>query len=689
MARLVDCCPSDEEDLPNIQVGAQQSTVLRMEDEVTETKAPPMRKDLVPKTPSLPSARKFRRLGGGASNNTLFQPFTPGDSRSTRRSPTKGNMSTFSNMSKMGMSVLSFDDSDSNLRLGTKPGRIMRSKLEPELEEQDEEDGLENSSTTYSRIHELQTTARKSTPDIGESSLSSLPEDSMESLPTQPSIQITEEYNEDEEAADIARQLEDTFMSSNISSIPAEASSLSGSTEFSEVTEDSGSDYSLHHTPEKHQITQKATKKSLFDLSPVLEQESSSPHRRIVPVLQPRELNTLRSPFKRDMLKPKKASDLSDSLSVLGESLSKLRIDLEETAASEEHDDPSTPPMSPSGKSKKSLSSPSKLVKIPATPHRQNSDAFWDQEQNNNWNDQHSPRKLILPPVEKSPTKKRTKEDAEARKAFDTAKHTIAESFLRELDEKITDGKIFELAEPTGGIRIVWSKTLNTTAGRANWRRESIKTIPEDGSTPTVTYKHHASIELAEKVIDDENRLLNVIAHEFCHLANFMINNMTTNPHGKEFKAWATKVTRAFSNRGITVTTKHSYEIEFKYIWTCTSCDAEHKRHSKSINPLKHRCGKCKGDLKQTKPVPRAKAGSGKEPSEWQIFVKEQMKVVKQENPSIKQQDVMKLVAEKWARRREENEKSQNSSVVEEVESSMVSKTDGLVAGLVDLTIGS
>ena len=35
-----------------------------------------------------------------------------------------------------------------------------------------------------------------------------------------------------------------------------------------------------------------------------------------------------------------------------------------------------------------------------------------------------------------------------------------------------------------------------------------------------------------------QDRLLNVLAHEYCHLANFMISNIRDNPHGKEFKEW-------------------------------------------------------------------------------------------------------------------------------------------------------
>lgn len=198
------------------------------------------------------------------------------------------------------------------------------------------------------------------------------------------------------------------------------------------------------------------------------------------------------------------------------------------------------------------------------------------------------------------------------RKDFEARKHALAESFLAELDQTMTSGQVAELSKSTGGVQLVWSKTLNSTAGRANWRRESTKSKSRDG-TVTTTHKHHASIELASKVIDDEDRLLNVIAHEFCHLANFMVSGIKDQPHGASFKQWGKKCTQAFGDRGVEVTTKHTYEIEYKYIWQCADelCAMEFKRHSKSIDPSRHRCGKCKAELVQIKPVPR-KAAAGK-----------------------------------------------------------------------------
>ncbi|OAL46274.1 hypothetical protein IQ07DRAFT_547546 [Pyrenochaeta sp. DS3sAY3a] len=339
---------------------------------------------------------------------------------------------------------------------------------------------------------------------------------------------------------------------------------------------------------------------------------------------------------------------------------------------------PSTPPLPPASPTK--LVSPSK--RKPAIPIAHNLrpslDAFWMPEVVNEWNDRHSPSKPLVSPRKQkwreemaqimdgvsledssdegyesptiSPRKKQTrsptkqsqsptkksqpsslpeelsvKEIRAQRKDFAERKHATAEAFLAELDSTICSGRIAELSDATGGIKLVWSKTLKTTAGRANWRREQIRI--RTGPNPIdmrVEIRHHCSIELAEKVIDDEERLYNVLAHEYCHLATFMISEVRNNPHGAEFKSWGARVTKAFAHKGVEVTTKHSYQIEYKYVWECIACGHAFKRHSKSIDPERHSCGACKGRLTQTKPTPRGAATPGlkREKSEYQVFVK-------------------------------------------------------------------
>ena len=362
-----------------------------------------------------------------------------------------------------------------------------------------------------------------------------------------------------------------------------------------------------------------------------------------------------------------------------------------------------TPPSSPS---KSRLQSPSKKIRIPPTPHRPSIDAFWSQEVINEWNDQYSPRKtpattrrnrfISLEDTDgettpcsspqKSPTKSPTKLDKAAiarRKAFNSQKHDIAAAFLAEVDQTITSGQVSQLAESTGGIKLIWSKKLSSTAGRANWRRETVRhrssASSSDGTTataatPATSVRHHASIELAEKVIDDENRLINVIAHEYCHLANFMVSHVKNNPHGKEFKAWAAKCTGAFGHRGVQVTTKHSYDISYKYIWQCSNpmCGIEYKRHSKSIDPGKHSCGSCKGKLVQVLPVPRkgqegGREGGGKKRSEYQEFVKVGYERVRKGNPGMGFGEVMAILGREFREMKVKGKDGGTRVVVQEV----------------------
>ena len=340
---------------------------------------------------------------------------------------------------------------------------------------------------------------------------------------------------------------------------------------------------------------------------------------------------------------------------------------------------PVTPPQSPS---RSRLQSPSKTkTRVPNPPMRPSLDAFWDVDAVNDWHDQYSPQKVLKSPRKlksirddastspsSSPHKgqspsKRTKAEVGVKKSFEAGKHRLASDFLAELDRVVTQGKIGGLASATGGVKFVWSKTLNSTAGRANWRRETTKTRQLDGTTLT-THKHHASIELAEKVIDDENRLLNIIAHEFSHLANFMVSGIKDQPHGRQFKEWGRKCTQAFGDRGVEVTTKHSYQIEYKYIWQCSNedCAAEFKRHSKSIDPKRQTCGSCRSKLVQIKPLPRKDTGNG---TGYAAFVKTHFADIKRAMPGASQKEVMEAVGRKYRAGKAAREPPSDAAVVD------------------------
>jgi SprT-like family len=144
----------------------------------------------------------------------------------------------------------------------------------------------------------------------------------------------------------------------------------------------------------------------------------------------------------------------------------------------------------------------------------------------------------IHSPSGANPSPFKSKKDArEAKQAFDARKHGLAVTFLARLDAEVAYGQIGELTASTGGVKIKWSKKLNSTAGKANWKREGI-TYHNDDGTVTKHYEHFANIELAEKVIDNEHRLYETMAHEFCHLTTYMISKVTKSAHGIDFQVW-------------------------------------------------------------------------------------------------------------------------------------------------------
>lgn len=278
-------------------------------------------------------------------------------------------------------------------------------------------------------------------------------------------------------------------------------------------------------------------------------------------------------------------------------------------------------------------------------------DNFWDPEMVNDWNDQYSPKKAksVSPlwellgesgtnsedstgsrgrdvlfrspakPVPKTPSKMERQAAKATKAAWESVKYDIAERFFKYIDDVTTGGKIQAMAASTGGVKIDWSVRLNTTAGRAHWRRRARPLCEITGPDGEPEYEHFARIELSTKVLTSKQNLIDTLAHEYCHLLNFMISGIRDQPHGKKFKEWAVKVTDALDGHpewtNVEVTTKHNYVIDYKYRWICAGkgdedwgCETEYGRHSRSIDPKKQRCGKCGGFLRQILPVPRGAA---------------------------------------------------------------------------------
>ncbi|KIY66802.1 hypothetical protein CYLTODRAFT_354353 [Cylindrobasidium torrendii FP15055 ss-10] len=164
---------------------------------------------------------------------------------------------------------------------------------------------------------------------------------------------------------------------------------------------------------------------------------------------------------------------------------------------------------------------------------------------------------------------------ANSKQAIETARLARLESYAQTLFDEL-NRSVF--SDGLKGAQLLWSKTLQVTAGRASFRRH------QDGRTET-------KIELAIKVLDCEERVRHTLAHEMCHLASWVISGRPTENHGSIFKGWGQRVEAR--RKDIKISTTHNYEITYKFNWKCDRCEMHYGRHSKSIKP-EDRCGRCK-----------------------------------------------------------------------------------------------
>ncbi|KAJ5295872.1 hypothetical protein N7508_010693 [Penicillium antarcticum] len=218
-----------------------------------------------------------------------------------------------------------------------------------------------------------------------------------------------------------------------------------------------------------------------------------------------------------------------------------------------------------------------------------------------------TPRKGADKPPSKTALKKaeaaERRQAKDEKKAFDQNKESYAETFIRILDETVANGEVARMTQSTGGIKIKWNNLLQSTAGRAMHHITSPR-------SPGSNSEYSAMIELNPKVLDSNDRILCTATHEYCHLANGLISRQ--GGHGPSFHAWGARCVEAMAGHHeygggrIKVTTKHSYEIDYKYSWECQGCQRKFGRSSKSIDPERQRCP-CMGMLVQVKPKPRAK----------------------------------------------------------------------------------
>lgn len=237
-----------------------------------------------------------------------------------------------------------------------------------------------------------------------------------------------------------------------------------------------------------------------------------------------------------------------------------------------------------------------------------------------------TPRPTVAP-VPTPQTTAKTSAMTPSKRGFVQVREQLAAHWYQQFNETIFQSKLPLFME------IIWSSKLNTTAGQTVCMRTQ--------------GRHTACIQLSTKVLDTTERLRKTLCHEMCHAAAWIIDHTAKPPHGPVFKAHAARAMQVFPE--LDITTCHSYAIDYKHRWQCQSCRHVFGRHSKSIDPAKHACGRCSGRLTAlfqlkadgTPARPRA-------PNAFATFVKTNYRTVQTTAPGQSHGDIMKLLSQRF-----------------------------------------
>lgn len=185
-------------------------------------------------------------------------------------------------------------------------------------------------------------------------------------------------------------------------------------------------------------------------------------------------------------------------------------------------------------------------------------------------------------------------------------------------------------------VTVSWSARLTSTAGHCTTRRSS--------QTATITLSH--------KVCDTPERCRDTLLHEMCHAAVSLIDGVMNEGHGPLWKKWTKKAERTYPYLP-PISVKHTYDINYKFIYRCIQCQYEVHRHSKSLNVEIDLCGKCLGKfellLNNNNKITTADVQTPKKTlTKYNLFIKEHFQRIKQEQPHLSTPQLMKHLSQEY-----------------------------------------
>lgn len=159
-------------------------------------------------------------------------------------------------------------------------------------------------------------------------------------------------------------------------------------------------------------------------------------------------------------------------------------------------------------------------------------------------------------------------------------------------------------------IEIVWSRRLTASAGLF---------VSRGGPRAPGIGARQRRIRLSAPLLRDasdraEREILATLAHEMIHQWQYDILKRRPN-HGPDFR----RKMDAMNLAGLGITVRHDLTEAVRrlarYAWQCLSCGRTYERQRRTIEPRRHRCGGCRGELGEISPAQDTRQeaqGSGK-----------------------------------------------------------------------------
>ena len=145
-------------------------------------------------------------------------------------------------------------------------------------------------------------------------------------------------------------------------------------------------------------------------------------------------------------------------------------------------------------------------------------------------------------------------------------------------------------------IVIEWSNRLTASTGMF------VSRVGPRSRHVSIEERHGGArrIRLSAPLLQDqpESEIMRTLAHEMIHQWQYDVKKRFPN-HGQEFQ----EVMARMNREGMQITIRHSLDQQVerlcKYLWQCVACGRTYSRQRRTISSRRHRCGSCRGNLKE------------------------------------------------------------------------------------------